>query len=28
MLVEKCVHRFNESEHFMDLELRGGDFVG
>ena len=28
MLVEKAVHTFNESEHFMDLTLRGGEFVG
>lgn len=28
MLVEKCVHLFNESEHWMDLTLRGGEFVG
>ena len=27
MLVEKCVHTFNESEHWMDLTLRGGEFV-
>lgn len=27
MLVEKCKHTFNESEHFMDLTLRGGEFV-
>ena len=27
MLVEKCVHMFNESEHWMDLTLRGGEFV-
>lgn len=27
MLVEKCTHTFNESEHFMDLTLRGGEFV-
>ncbi len=26
MLVEKCKHIFNESEHFMDLTVRGGDF--
>lgn len=24
MLVEKCKHTFNESEHFMELTLRGG----
>lgn len=28
MIVEKAVHTFNESEHFMDLTLRGGEFVG
>jgi hypothetical protein len=28
MLVEKCVHTFNENEHWMDLTLRGGDFHG
>ena len=28
MLVEKCVHIFRESEHFMDLTMRGGEFVG
>lgn len=27
MLVEKCTHKFNESEHFMDLTLKGGEFV-
>ena len=27
MLVEKCRHAFNESEHYMDLTLRGGDFI-
>lgn len=27
MLVEKCKHEFKESEHFMNLTLRGGDFV-
>lgn len=27
MLVEKCKHEFNESEHFMNLTLRGGEFV-
>lgn len=27
MLVEKCVHTFNESEHWMDLTLRGGEFI-
>ena len=26
MLVEKCVHTFKESEHLMDLTLRGGEF--
>ena len=27
MLVEKCKHEFKESEHYMDLTLRGGDFI-
>lgn len=27
MLVEKAVHTFNESEHWMDLTLRGGEFI-
>lgn len=27
MLVEKCKHVFKESEHMMDLTLRGGEFV-
>ena len=27
MLVEKCKHIFKENEHFMDLTLRGGEFV-
>lgn len=27
MLVEKCKHTYNESEHWMDLTLRGGEFV-
>jgi hypothetical protein len=27
MLVEKCKHTFNNDEHFMDLTLRGGEFV-
>lgn len=27
MLVEKCKHTFKESEHWMDLTLRGGEFV-
>lgn len=27
MLVEKCKHSFKENEHFMDLILRGGEFV-
>lgn len=26
MLVEKCVHKYGESEHTMDLTLSGGDF--
>jgi hypothetical protein len=28
LMVEKCVHKFNESEHFMDLTMRGGEFIG
>lgn len=27
MLVEKCRHVFRQGEHFMDLDLRGGEFV-
>lgn len=27
MLVEKVKHTFNESEHWMDLTLRGGEFI-
>ena len=27
MLVEKCVHTFNESEHWMTLTMRGGEFI-
>jgi hypothetical protein len=27
MLVEKCVHTYKESEHWMTLTLRGGEFV-
>lgn len=27
MLVEKCKHIYKESEHWMDLTLRGGEFV-
>ena len=27
MLVEKCKHTYNESEHWRDLTLRGGEFV-
>lgn len=27
MLVEKCTHRFEKDNHFMDLTLRGGEFV-
>lgn len=27
MLVEKCVHTYNESEHWMTLTLKGGEFV-
>jgi len=28
MLVEKCCHKIYESEHWMDLTLRGGDIHG
>ena len=28
MLVERCEHTFNESEHWMDLTMRGGDIHG
>lgn len=28
MLVESCRHIYKESEHWMDLTLRGGEFVG
>ena len=28
MLVEKCAHTFNGSEHWMDLTLRGGEYIG
>ena len=27
MLVEKCKHEFKESEHWMTLNLRGGEFI-
>ena len=27
MLVEKVTHTFRESEHLMDLTLRGGEFI-
>jgi len=27
MLVEKCRHTYKEGEHFMDLTLRGGEFI-
>lgn len=27
MLVEKCKHTFKDSTHFMDLTLRGGEFI-
>ena len=27
MLVENVCHTFRESEHFMDLTLRGGEFI-
>lgn len=28
MLVEKCKHTYKDDEHWMDLTLRGGEFVG
>lgn len=28
MLVESCKHKFKLDEHFMDLTLRGGEFIG
>ncbi len=28
MLVESCRHTYKESMHWMDLTLRGGEFVG
>jgi len=28
MVVEQCTHKFKGSEHWMDLTLRGGEFVG
>jgi hypothetical protein len=28
MLVESCTHTFNLDEHWMELKLRGGEFVG
>lgn len=28
MLVESCRHQYRQGEHWMDLTLRGGDFVG
>lgn len=28
MLVESCKHTYKENEHWMELTLRGGDFVG
>lgn len=27
MLVEKCKHTFNDDAHFMDLTVRGGEFI-
>ena len=27
MLVEKVTHTYKENEHWMDLTLRGGEFV-
>jgi len=28
MLVEKCKHTYKQGEHWMDLTLRGGEFIG
>ena len=28
MLVEKCAHTFSGGEHWMDLTLRGGEYIG
>ena len=28
MLVESCRHTYKEGEHWMDLTLKGGEFVG
>ena len=28
MLVESCKHTYGEGEHWMDLTLRGGAFIG
>ena len=28
MLVEQCKHTYRDGEHWMDLTLRGGEFVG
>ena len=28
MLVESCRHTYAEGEHWMDLTLRGGEFIG
>lgn len=27
MLVEKCKHKYRESEHLMNLTLRGGESI-
>ena len=27
MLVESCKHTYKEGEHWMDLTLRGGEFI-
>ena len=27
MIIEKCKHKFENGEHFVDLELIGGDFI-
>ncbi len=28
MLVETCKHTYRQGEHWMDLTLRGGEFIG
>lgn len=27
LIVEKCTHKFNQNEHTMDLELKGGEYI-